>query len=78
MDFVSVRKIKGVTVGSASPWHCQGVSDVGPLPVRIGNNRAHIEGWMLVSYYLPGNSLAPPQCPRANGIPAQGAAEQAI
>ena len=48
------------------------------LPVLVGNNRVHIRGWMLVSYYLPGNRLAPPPGPRANGIPAQAEEEQAI
>ena len=50
----------------------------GPLPALVGNNRVHIGGWMLVSYYLPGNRIAPPPGPRANGIPAQAVAEQAI
>ena len=48
------------------------------LPALVGNNRVHIGGWMLVSYYLPGNRVAPPPGPRANGIPAQAVAEQAI
>ena len=33
---------------------------------------------MWVSYYLPGNRVAPPPGPRAGGIPVQGEAEQAI
>ena len=55
-------------------WNCSNNS----LPALVGNKRAHIGGWMLISYYLPGNRLAPPPGPRANGIPAQAEEEQAI
>ena len=43
----------------------------GPLPVLVGNNRVYREWGVLVSYYLLGNSLAPPPSHRAGGATAQ-------
>ena len=51
---------------------------VGPLPALVGNNRVYREWGVLVSYYLPGNSLAPPPSHRASGATAQVVEEHAI
>ena len=50
----------------------------GSLPALVGNNRVYREWGVLVSYYLPGNSLAPPPSHRASGATAQVVVEHAI
>ena len=46
-----------------------------PLPVLVGNNRVYRVWRMLVSYYLPGNSLALPPSHRVRGVTAQEVVE---
>ena len=48
------------------------------LAALVGNNRVYREWGVLVSYYLPGNSLAPPPSHRASGATAQVVVEHAI
>ena len=48
------------------------------LPVLVGNNRVYRVWRMLVSYYLPGNSLALPPSHRVRGVTAQEVVEHAI
>ena len=53
----------------AAKHHC-------PLPALVGNNRVY-GGWgMLVSYYLPGNSLAAPPSHRDGGATANVEVQQ--
>ena len=47
-----------------------------PLPALVGNKRVY-GGWgMLVSYYLPGNSLAAPPSHRVGGATANVEVQQ--
>ena len=47
-----------------------------PLPALVGNKRVY-GGWgMLVSYYLPGNSLAAPPSHRDGGATANVEVQQ--
>ena len=48
---------KGLTLWDFGKW-------VGALPALVGNNRMYRGVGMLVSFYLPGTSLAQPPTPR--------------
>ena len=64
-------------IGQADVWRGGRHSDhVKALPALVGNNRVY-RGWgMLVGYYLPGNSPAPPPEHRAGGSTAHEEVEQ--